>query len=79
MLSRSGFNAYVGWVKLLSLSGLKVLLFKSNVTSRKLTIFKFKAISIVSPSNLNALIMFLLILEVLGPFLPGMKMIPFSW
>ena len=49
-------NIYVGGAELLLVKGLKVPLFKLSVKSRKSTIFKFEAISISRPSNLNALI-----------------------
>ena len=55
---------------LLLLKGLKVSLFKFSATSRKSTIFKFEAISICRPSNLNALIIFC-IFEGLGHYCPG--------
>ena len=58
-------NIYVGGVELLLLKGLKVPLFKLTVTSRKLTIFKFEAISIRRPCNVNAQIIFC-VLEGLG-------------
>ena len=53
-------------------------LFNLSVTSRNSIIFKFEAISIRRQGNLNALII-LCILEILGPLLSGMKIIPSSW
>ena len=64
--------------KFLLLKCLKMLLSKSSVISRKLTIFKFEAISVLISSSLNVLIIFLWILKVLRPLLSGMKMIPSS-
>ena len=55
--------------------GLKVL-FELSVILRKSIIFKFETISIRKPSNLNVLIIFFCILEVLGPLLFGVKIIP---
>ena len=57
-------------MELLLLKGLKVPLFKLSVTSRKSTIFKFEAISIRSPSNLNVLIIFVF-LRSWGHYYPG--------
>ena len=69
------FNYDLGWLEsvfmlvgaeLFLLKGLKMPLSKLSVTSRKTTLFKVEAIWIRRPSNLNALIIFFRILEVLG-------------
>ena len=56
------------------LKGLKELLSKLNITSIKLTIFKLEEISILIPSDLNALIISFYSLDVLGPLLFDMNM-----
>ena len=68
---RVNIYVVVGGGEWLLLKGLNVPLFKLSVTSRKSTVFKFKAISIRRPSNLNALIILFCILEVLGCNCPG--------
>ena len=56
------------------LKGLKEL----NVAFKKLTIFKLEEISILNPSDLNALIIFFCSLDVLRPLQFGMKINPSS-
>ena len=55
-----------------------MLLERSRVTSRKLTILLFDDISILKPKSLKALIIFFCILELFGPLLFGIYIIPSS-
>ena len=77
----------VGWLEvtllyvyivLVLLNGLEELSFKLNVTSKKLTIFKFELISIFNPTYLKALITFIYIFDVKGPLLLGIEINPLS-
>ena len=62
------------WLFLLNC--LNVLFSKSNVMSRKFTIFRFGVISIFNPSKLKALMIFLCIFDVLELLSSGMKIRP---
>ena len=55
-----------------------MLLERSRVTSRKLTILFFDDISILKPKSLKAIIIFFCILELFGPLLFGIYIIPSS-